>query len=300
MDWKRTGWFRLLAGVAVLWLLLALSAGAFEWPSRAYTVTRNLRYGVGLAQVPGGSGLTLKPLHYDRVSPRAKAAGPRPAVVLIHGGGFTGGGKENKRLGELARALARRGHVCYLMNYRLAGDAPPAPAPFDADPLTRAAHAAAVDAKTMLRHVRANAARDGVDPARIALLGESAGAITALAAGISTPEAFASDGPGFPCPAENHCGDTAPPAAIVNLWGTADQFLDYFDPGDPPIMTVHGAKDFTVGISLLPAENIRAECEEHGIPHWYYPVQDAGHGAWEMTAEGMDLTGLVAAFLGRV
>jgi acetyl esterase len=92
----------------------------------------------------------------------------RPAVVLIHGGGFTRGDKR-----ALARAgvrLAQRGFVAFSVNYRLAPQF-----------LFPAAHE---DVRQAVRWIRANARRFGVDPRRIGALGSSAGG--SLAASLGT------------------------------------------------------------------------------------------------------------------
>ena len=299
MKSSKTKWHgaALLAAVLTLW---CAGSSAFDWPRLAYKVQRDVVYGQGYVQKKGAVGqYELHDLTFDLVAPRGKALRPRPALVLIHGGSFEGGDKSEGHIQQLACDLARRGVVCFVMNYRLMGDFPPAPEPFAPDPLKMAGHAAIVDAKTMLRYVRAHAEQLEVDRNRIAVGGDSAGAITALGAGLSNPDQFADDLPTLPVPGANHPGKTEKPKAIINLWGMADLFLDLFDKNDPPIMTVHGGKDFTVGLSLMPAETIKAACEKNGIPHVYYPVPDAGHGVWDINVNGKDLAGLVDDFLDK-
>lgn len=116
----------------------------------------------------------------------------------------------------VADRLASQGYVCFLTDYRLLGDGPP-PAensPKSDFPSPSAVRAAIVDAKTALRHVRANSALYEIDPDRIVLFGESAGAVAALAAGLSEPEEYADDGPDFPAPPENNPGVNPVPQAI--------------------------------------------------------------------------------------
>ena len=87
------------------------------------------------------------------------AQGPRPAIVMYFGGGW-----QNGRPGlfaPLAQALAQRGYVCVVPEYRLSGEAP---------------YPAAVhDAKSAIRWTRKNAERFQIDPDRIACIGGSAG-----------------------------------------------------------------------------------------------------------------------------
>ncbi len=259
-------------------------------------ITRNIVYGNAFMAEKERETPTPQPLRMDVIAPPRTVAPPYPAAILIHGGAFERGARNDEQQVQLAHTLAKHGYACFLIAYRLIRDNPPAPLPYD-DPLSKAAHAAVVDTKTALRHVHANAAAYEVDPHRVALIGASAGAIAALGAGLSEPDQFSDDGPDFPPPPENNTQVEARAAAIVNLWGTADFFLELFSENAPPIMTVHGAKDFTTGLSLLPAENIDAQCREHGVPHHYYPLSDAGHGPWDAMVDGKPLDALVLQFL---
>jgi acetyl esterase/lipase len=102
-----------------------------------------------------------KPLLLDVVRPAQRAAGLRPAIIFVHGGGWIIGDKSAMR--PLAETGARAGFVCFNINYRLAFGAENTwPAQLD-------------DTQRAVRWVRANAARYGVDPARIGAIGDSAG-----------------------------------------------------------------------------------------------------------------------------
>ena len=259
-------------------------------------INEDIVYGMGYMADDSGHEPQLQPLLMDIVRPDTKNPGPHPAVILIHGGGFERGSKAATQQRDLALHLADKDYACFLINYRLVKHNPPAPPPHE-DPMSRAVHAAVVDAKTALRHITALAGPYQVDPERVALLGASAGAITALAAGLSPGNLFADDGPEFPVPQENHPGIQTHVAAIVNLWGSADFFPELFNADAPPIMTVHGGHDFRVGMSLMPALNIDAQCEKYGIPHVFYPFPDAGHGVWDAVVEGKDLKTLITEFL---
>jgi acetyl esterase len=83
----------------------------------------------------------------------------RPAVVMIHGGGWRAGDKASWE--DEARKLAGRGWVAFSVNYRLDE---PSPFPAEVD-----------DVQAAVRWVRARAGEYGVDTGRIAALGESAG-----------------------------------------------------------------------------------------------------------------------------
>lgn len=103
------------------------------------------------------------PLRYDHYRP-VRVDGPAPAVVFVHGGGWTHG-DPSQACGN-ALHFARRGIATIAISYRLA-PGHRFPAPLD-------------DVRRGLRNVRANAEALGVDPDRLALLGLSAGAHLAM------------------------------------------------------------------------------------------------------------------------
>jgi acetyl esterase/lipase len=101
------------------------------------------------------------------IEPADKGAKPRPAIVFFFGGGWTSG--TPAQFEPQARHLADRGMVALLADYRVKSrqDAKPADC--------------VADAKACVRWVRANAARFGIDPGRIAVGGGSAGGHLAAA-----------------------------------------------------------------------------------------------------------------------
>lgn len=269
------------------------------------TRTRDLVYGLGYVKDnTADSGYRLQELYFDLLEPTDVPASNRPAVLMIHGGSFQGGSKADEDLVNIADGLASEGYVCFLIDYRVDSDDPPpvdswnpeAQAPKDIDiPSLAAVRAAFVDAKTAMRHIRANADTYGIDPNRIAIWGESAGAFAALAAGLTEPAEFSNDGEDFPVPSENNPGVNPKPSLIVECWGSAAFTPDAFDPDDPPIMIFHGTYDATVPV--LYALNIESKCEEQNIPHRTYLISGEGHGCWDCEYDGKDLTTLTLDFL---
>jgi len=258
--------------------------------------TSDLIYGAGYVYaLDGSSTYALAPLHYDLIELLGETGADRPAVVMIHGGGFTTGTRKDEDLVRFAGQVADAGYVCYLIDYRLLGDMPP-PVPADKT-LEDAARAAFVDAKVALRHVRATADVYGVDPNRVAVMGESAGAFAALAAGVSDRNDFANDGPGFPVPPENNPGPTQQPAALIDFWGSANPVIDEFDPNDPPILVVHGTEDPLPETPFTEAERIRDAAVAKGIPVVFRPLPSEGHGPWDATSNGQTLAEIAVGFL---
>lgn len=260
-------------------------------------VSPDLVYGKGYVAKQIGAAPELHDLKFDLWRSDGKAASPQPAVVMLHGGSFMGGSKSDRKLTKIAEFLAEHGYVCFVADYRLIGDNPSAPPEQGATLIQAAVHAAFVDAKTIVRHVRANAENYGIDANRIAILGESAGAFAALAAGVSDPGDYSSDGPGLPVPAENNPGENPKPNAVVDLWGSAEAVADKFDSQDPPILIAHGTQDTHLSVPFSLSGKIRARCEANAIPYRFYPLEGEAHGAWDGEFEGKNLTTLILEFL---
>lgn len=109
-------------------------------------------------------------LRLDLVQPVAAKA-PGPAVVVIHGGAWREGAKEENR--KLLVDFARRGYVAISPQYRFC--------PKDRFP------AQVVDVKAAVRWLRSNASSLKVDPSRIGAMGFSAGGHLALMLGLTGP-----------------------------------------------------------------------------------------------------------------
>ncbi|MBV9864272.1 MAG: alpha/beta hydrolase [Abitibacteriaceae bacterium] len=139
----------------LIWLCLLLvpvSLGALRGSAQqnGAQVENDVSYGEA-----GGQKLLL-----DVYRPGGEAK-TRPAVILVHGGGWSGGDKRDFE--PYGRALARQGYVAFSVNYRLATkEGNKYPAQID-------------DVQRAVRWIRAHADTYGVDPNHIGALGASAG-----------------------------------------------------------------------------------------------------------------------------
>src|ERR1017187_4309347 len=88
----------------LLSLFLSLTLMLGNSYAQNYTVHKNLAYGTNKQQV------------MDIYEPSTST--PLPVVLLIHGGGFIGGSKDN--VVQLAQYYAQNGYVVVNINYRLA------------------------------------------------------------------------------------------------------------------------------------------------------------------------------------
>ena len=113
-----------------------------------------------------------KPLLLDIHVPEGK--GPFPGVIVVHGGGFDQGTKKSY-VGPVLEVLTKANYAWFSIDYRLAPDAR-FPKPVE-------------DVNAAIRWVKANAKSNNVDPNKLVLLGESAGAyLTSYAATHETAE----------------------------------------------------------------------------------------------------------------
>lgn len=133
----------------------------------------------------------------DVFYPAIKDSITRPAIIILHGGGWRSGNRNQHY--PLAQQLASLGYVCFTPEYRLS---------------TEALFPAGIqDAKAAVRWVKANAALYSVDSQKIAVLGFSAGGEMAAFVG-TTAHQTAFEG--------NDCGTETSSAvnAVIDIDGT--------------------------------------------------------------------------------
>jgi acetyl esterase len=131
--------------------------------AHAQAVTLSQLYGDN----PAPTTLTYKttpsgPVTMDVFNPAGwNAADRRTVIVFIHGGAWVAG--DSKAFYPHARYFADRGAVSISVNYRLASvDGTGVPE-------------CLMDCKSAIRYIRANASKLGIDPQKLAVLGDSAG-----------------------------------------------------------------------------------------------------------------------------
>jgi len=212
------------------------------------------------------------------------AADGRPAVIVVHGGGWRSG--ERSDFPSWDAWLADAGYVVFDIDYRLS---PP--------PSWQGAPA---DVACAVGWVKENSARYGVDPERVALLGRSAGAQLALLTAYT--EGRAVPAPGCYARGDQDTGVAAvaafyPPTDLSRLsqagyLGGVDRFLggslravparyrqlspvSRVDPGDPPTFLAHGGSD-----RIVPPEESEAlarRLREAGVPERPVELPWANH-----------------------
>jgi acetyl esterase/lipase len=127
-----------------------------------------------------------------------------PVVIAVHGGGWQIGSRLFYR--HWGPFLARHGIALFAVNYRLM------------KPGVRTFPSAVFDVKAAIQFVRANAAELGVDPNRIAAMGDSAGAhLTSLVALAGDDPLFSTDYRSDP-----HATTPSTVKAVVAFYGVYD------------------------------------------------------------------------------
>jgi acetyl esterase/lipase len=158
---------------AVLASIILMGTGPIAFTPPAYADTTARKKGEVEARVE-----VRKDVEYGRVDaeslkldlylPAEQTAALRPGLVFIHGGGWSGGDKQE--FADKAQEMAGRGYVAISVNYRLA--------PKHRYP------AAIEDVQRAVRWLRRNADAYHVDPERIGAMGASAGGHLASMLGV--------------------------------------------------------------------------------------------------------------------
>ena len=208
----------------------------------------------------------------------------RPAIIMVHGGGWSGGNKSANI--ALARHYANLGYVCVSINYRLAP--------------THVWPAQIDDTQAAVRWMRKNSRALGLNPQRIGAVGASAGGHLSLFLGATdTINDFDPALSGYPSRVQavvDYFGPTdltnlfewSPTIwpLIQNLVGQpwfpgspayqAASPLFLVTPDDAPTVVFHGTADNVVPVSQ--SQRIVAAMQANQVPVHYYEFPGQGHG----------------------
>lgn len=245
----------------------------------SFTVERDVVY------TPSGWPQALKADVY-----KPAGGGAKPAVLLIHGGGWTGPDRR-EQMASIAERVAARGYVVVNASYRFAPEnIYPAPVK---------------DLREALKWMRANAARYQIEPDQIAAMGYSAGGHLAAMLGVldGPPDVRVQaviDGAG-PSDLRKYKGGTLVPQFLGGTQAQVpQQFIDaspvtHVSKDDPPFFFYHGTWD-----TLVPDDHtgdFKAALDAAGVHTEWFKIIGRGH----ITAFFMDGAAIDAAlgFLDR-
>ena len=235
----------------------------------------------------------------DLYLPAEATPGQRfPAVVIIHGGGWSGGDKRAAREINIGTTLAQNGYVGMSINYLLATK--------DSTQVTWPQNLH--DCKTAVRWLRANAERLNIDPEHIGAIGGSAGGHLAAMLAITGPEL---DPPGTGSCRIQCSVDLYGPvlwfqqrdlamfrksrSEAPELYKQANP-LTHVDKSDPPLLILHGTADTTVPVA--DSEALAAAMKTAGAPHELVIIPDAPH-TFHLQPKQRDLRPLVLGFFDK-
>lgn len=227
-------------------------------------------------------------LKLDVYAPKEKGKKTYPAVLLIHGGGWLVGSKENERV--MAQHLALNGYIGVSVAYRLGFEAP---------------YPAGVnDLKDAIVWLRKHAKKYNINPDKIAVLGASAGAQLAGLLAVTPnsslyePDSKISDAVQAYVNVDGVVSFIHPEAAaeskkgkvsMADIWlnGSKDENwknwkeaspLEYVNEHTPPTLFINSAQPrFHAG-----RDDMLAILNNHGIYNETHTIPDTPHSFWLM------------------
>lgn len=251
----------------------------------------------GIQFVQNDHGFKRDELYLDLLRPVTETV--TPVIVFVLGSGWSP--IERERVLPQLVPLAEAGFAVATVDYRGIGEATfPEPE---------------ADVKAAIRFLRANASRFNVDPDAIGILGNSAGGHLSLMAALTDDGAFEDprapdaqatvravaafypalyfEGGGPFSPSSLHLGvDVSDPANAAAV--TEATPASHIDPGDPPVLLIHGTADDIV--PLFQSERFHAALGEAGVDATLLRVDGLGHSFEDMMKVGQVRQGLIDFF----
>lgn len=136
------------------------------------------------------SGVTMKTVTYltkgeeqlemDIYEPAGDSEANRPVLLYVHGGGFAGGTRSEKRYTDFCEEMARKGYVAITMSYTLLRKGKSFGCDFEADGKVQVFEGTAADVHAATKFIVDNASTLRANPGLITLAGSSAGAEAVL------------------------------------------------------------------------------------------------------------------------
>jgi acetyl esterase/lipase len=191
----------------------------------------------------------------------------RPALVIVHGGGWSSGSKSVDVYQKMMVDYARKGYVTVNVEYRLTREAP-FPACIE-------------DVKCAVRWLRAHAEKYKIDPDRIGAFGHSAGAHLALMLAMAPKSAGLEGDGGWDAYSSkvNVAAAGSPPTELgrnTQMSKTEWWPIGYISADQPPLFLIQGGNDNIVRPALT--EDFVEKMKAAGANIEYLKVEGAGHG----------------------
>lgn len=202
------------------------------------SVAPNIQYGSAINAAGSREALLL-----DLYAPKSDTAAARPLIVMVHGGSFMAGTKQDADVKFMCVEFARRGYVTASINYRLNPGLFVTPTK---KAFTEAVVRAVQDAKAGVRFLRSHKTEYRIDDSRIVVGGTSAGAVTAVQYAYCDPAEIAPIVDTMSIGGiEGNSGTPGVSSAInviVNCWGAVGD-TSWIVGETMPIINFHGTAD---------------------------------------------------------
>ncbi|MBD2724688.1 alpha/beta hydrolase [Hymenobacter armeniacus] len=257
--------------------------------------------GVNFGSAVNSAGATQQ-LLMDIYQPTGDALARRPVIIFAHQGGFITGSRTDAYMVAVCTRFARLGYVTASIDYRLLDFGTIIGGGFDTVNIAKSAIRGMQDLRAAVRFFRKDAATTNtyrVHPNYITVGGSSAGAFAALEVGYLDK---ASEVPAYVGIAalggiEGNSGNpgySSQPLAVLNLSGATEN-PSLIEPGNAPLLSVHGTADGTVpylqgrvGSSLPPkyvygSGRLHPRAAQVGIRNTLVRLSRAGHIPFEST-----------------
>ncbi len=119
-------------------------------------------------------------LEMDIYTPKGDTEVNRPVILYVHGGGFAGGKRDEKRYTDFCETMAKKGYVAITMSYTLLRKGKSFGCDFSAEGKVDVFDGTAADVHAATQYVLEHAEAMNIDPQMITLAGSSAGAEAVL------------------------------------------------------------------------------------------------------------------------
>ncbi len=301
----------------------------------------NITYAEGLIHDEFSTSAFATPLKLDVYYPDNNSTN-RPVFMFIHGGGFTSGVKDGPEMVEMANYYASRGWVFFSIDYRTTEELGDVQQGMTQDEILTyykgtapqewidttiqgaqsidnlkqgiAMYMAQRDSKAALRWIVAHSDIYKINTDYITVGGNSAGAISTIALGISNLEDFRDEIPisDDPTLSSTNLNEIYNVRSMVYFWGSNAKLdlyekvygleqYDRYDVNDPELFMGHGQADdpqtpYAEALELDSIYNslgIYSELKTLLLPGG----AEAGHGAWTGEVDGKGLFEMSFDFL---
>jgi len=235
----------------------------------------------------------------------ADIARSRPAILVLHGGGWISEQRDSNREVNIATRLAEHGYVCMSIDYWMGDPQGPPQCLWPQN-----IH----DCKTAVRWLREHADTYHIDAQHIGAIGGSAGGHLAAMLAVTGPECGLD-------PAGPFADQSTRIQCAVDMYGPVDienwiddiqalakkreeapelyrafSVLTYVSPDDAPVLIIQGTADQVVPVAQSKA--FADKLQHHGVPHHLEIIEGGGH-SHDLESGQTDLRPQVFAFFDK-